>query len=349
MTGLESQDYIAWLEQIKAQVQSAQQKAVLTVNKELIELYYTIGSSIISQQKEQGWGTKVVKQLAHDLKNAFPQMKGFSATNLNYMRKFAAAWPDKAILQQLAVKLPWFHICTVMDKIKSPEQRIWYMEKTIEHGWSRNVLLHHIEARLIDREGAAVTNFSSTLPAPHSELAHQTIKDPYIFDFLNIGNEEKERGIENALTAHISQFLIELGTGFAFVGKQYHLEVGGDDFYIDLLFYHLDLRCYIVVELKAGNFKPEHTGQLNFYLSAVDSLLKRDIDQPTIGLLLCRSRNKIVAEYALRNNSSPIGVAQYQLDNALPKDLEDKLPSIEKIEHILASDIDGLDAKQMKK
>jgi predicted nuclease of restriction endonuclease-like (RecB) superfamily len=225
-----------------------------------------------------------------------------------------------------------------MDKLQSESERLWYMQKAVEHGWSRNVLVHQIESRLLERQGNAATNFAQTLPAPQSELAQQTLKDPYIFDFLSLGAEARERDIEQALTQHISQFLIELGAGFAFVGKQVHLEIGGQDFYLDLLFYHLKLRCYLVIELKAGDFKPEHTGQLSFYLSAVDDHFKTEHDAPSIGLLLCKSRNKIIAEYALRDNSKPIGIAEYQLAQALPPDLEDKLPSIERIEQELQND-----------
>jgi predicted nuclease of restriction endonuclease-like (RecB) superfamily len=324
MKNLESipADYESWLGHLKHTIQATQVRAALSVNKELINLYWQIGSDILERQQQQGWGSKVIDRLAQDLKKAFPDLKGFSARNLKYMRKFAEAWPDSEFVQQPAAQLPWFHICTIMDKLKQPEARLWYMQKTVEQGWSRNVLVHQIENKLIAREGQAITNFAQNLSEAHSELARQTLKDPYIFDFLSLAENAKERDIEAALTQHISQFLLELGAGFAFVGKQVHLEVGGDDFYLDLLFYHLKLRCYIVIELKTGDFKPEHTGQLNFYLSAVDSQIKTKQDEPTIGLLLCKSRNKIVAEYALRDNSKPIGIAEYQLANALPKDLE---------------------------
>jgi predicted nuclease of restriction endonuclease-like (RecB) superfamily len=233
------------------------------------------------------------------------------------------------------------HNLVLITKLKNREQRLQYAQKIQDNGWSRNVLVHQIENKLIEREGQAITNFSKNLSEGHSELARQTLKDPYIFDFLSLVENANERDIEAALPQHISQFLLELGAGFAFVGKQVHLEVGGDDFYLDLLFYHLKLRCYIVIELKTGDFKPEHTGQLNFYLSAVDSQIKTKQDEPTIGLLLCKSRNKIVAEYALRDNSKPIGIAEYQLANALPKDLEEQLPSIEQIEKEMLSEVGG--------
>ena len=330
------ESYPTWLAELKQRIAQSQQRAALAVNSELISLYWQIGHDILQRQSDQGWGSKVVDQLSHDLKRSFPEMKGFSARNLKYMRKFASLWPEfdqqSVIVQHPAAQLPWFHICTVMDKVKEPDARLYYMQMASDHGWSRAILVHQIESRLLEREGAATTNFSKNLPDPQSELAQQTLKDPYIFDFLSLGAEALERDVENALVQHISQFLLELGAGFAFVGKQVHLEVGGDDFYIDLLFYHIKLRAYVVVELKAGAFKPEHAGQLNFYLSAVDSQMKEEHDNPTIGLLLCKSRNKIVAEYALRDSSKPIGIAEYQLQQALPKDLEDKLPSIESIE-----------------
>lgn len=338
MNELLSADYQQWLKNLKTRIQSAQQRAVLAVNQELITLYWHIGSEILQRQHQQGWGSKVIDQLAQDLRQAFPDMKGFSVRNLKYMRRFAELWPDAEFVQQPAAQLPWFHICTVMDKLPTEDERRWYMQKAIEYGWSRNVLVHQIESRLLERQGKAATNFAQTLPSPQSELAQQTLKDPYIFDFLSIGAQAHERDIEQALTQHVSQFLLELGAGFAFVGKQVPLAVGGQDFYLDLLFYHLKLRCYLVVELKAGDFNPAHIGQLSFYLTAVDEQLKTEQDAPSIGLLLCKSRNKIIAEYALRDNSKPIGVAEYQLAQALPADLEEQLPSIERIERELAND-----------
>jgi Uncharacterized conserved protein len=304
----------------------------------LLKLYWQIGNDILQRQQQQGWGTKVIEQLAQDLRQAFPELKGFSARNLKYMRAFAEAWSEPEFVQQPVAQLPWSHHLVLLTKLKGNVERLTYAELSRQHGWSRNVLVHQIESRLLERQGNAATNFAQTLPAPQSELAQQTLKDPYIFDFLSLGAEARERDIEQALTQHISQFLIELGVGFAFVGKQVHLEIGGQDFYLDLLFYHLKLRCYLVIELKAGDFKPEHTGQLSFYLSVVDDHFKTEHDAPSIGLLLCKNRNKIIAEYALRDNSKPIGIAEYQLAQALPPDLEDKLPSIERIEQELQSD-----------
>lgn len=332
-------DYAAWLAELKARIHAAQQRATLAVNRELVLLYWQIGRDILARQGREGWGAKVIDRLAQDLRSAFPDMKGFSPRNLKYMRAIAEAWPDSDFVQQAAAQLPWFHLCVLIDKLKAPIEREWYLAKAIEHGWSRNVLVIQIETRLRERSGQAVTNFSQRLPVPMSDLARESLKDPYRLDFLGLGEEAQERALEDAIIQHITRFLLELGAGFAFVGRQVHLEVGGDDFFIDLLFYHLKLRCFVVVELKAGAFKPEHAGQLNFYLSAVDAQMRAEHDAPTIGLLLCKSRNKVVAEYALRDLSKPIGVAEYQLVEALPADLQSSLPSIEAIEQALADDI----------
>lgn len=328
-------DYAAWLVELKARIHSAQQRATLAVNRELVLLYWQIGRDILARQSNAGWGAKVIERLAQDLRNAFPDMKGFSRANLMYMRAFADAWPEASIVQQAVGQLPWGHNLVLLTKLKTPDQRLVYAQRAIEHGWSRNVLNIQIERRLLAREGQAVSNFALRLPAPASDLAHESLKDPYLFDFLGVGQEAGERAIEDAIVQHITRFLIELGAGFAFVGKQVHLEVGGDDFFIDLLFYHLKLRCYVVVELKAGAFKPEHAGQLGFYLTAVDMQMKTEQDNPTIGLLLCKSKNKVVAEYALRDSNKPIGVAEYQLIESLPKELQTSLPSIEALENAL--------------
>ncbi len=330
-------DYAAWLVELKARIHSSQQRATLAVNRELVLLYWQIGRDILARQSNEGWGSKVIERLAQDLRNAFPDMKGFSRANLMYMRAFADAWPDASIVQQAVGQLPWGHNLVLLTKLKTPDQRLVYAQRAIEHGWSRNVLNIQIERRLLAREGQAVSNFALRLPAPASDLAHESLKDPYLFDFLGVGQEAGERAIEDAIVQHITRFLIELGAGFAFVGKQVHLEVGGDDFFIDLLFYHLKLRCYVVVELKAGAFKPEHAGQLGFYLTAVDMQMKTEQDNPTIGLLLCKSKNKVVAEYALRDSNRPMGVAEYQLIESLPKELHTSLPSIEALENALMS------------
>nr|WP_315418637.1 PDDEXK nuclease domain-containing protein [uncultured Pseudomonas sp.] len=335
--------YGDWLTDLKGRIHNAQQRAALAVNRELVQLYWQIGHDILTRQAQQGWGAKVIERLAQDLRAAFPDMKGFSPRNLKYMRAFAEAWPDSEFVQQAAAQLPWGHNLVLLDKLPGPETRRWYAAKAIEHNWSRNILVMQIETRLLERSGKAVSNFESHLPKPQSDLARESLKDPYRFDFLGLTFDAQEREIENALVKHVTEFLLELGAGFAFVGQQVLLDVGGDEFFIDLLFYHLKLRCYVVIELKAGKFKPEHLGQLSFYLTAVDAQLKHPQDGPTIGLLLCKSKNKVVAEYALRDNARPIGVAEYQLVESLPAELQTSLPSIEQIERELASDDASMD------
>ncbi|MDO5290674.1 MAG: PDDEXK nuclease domain-containing protein [Pseudomonadota bacterium] len=327
--------YARWLGELKARIHATQQRAAQAANQELVGLYWQIGRDILARQTQAGWGAKVIDRLAHDLRAAFPGMKGFSRANLMYMRAFAAAWPDEAIVQQLVGRLPWGHNLVLLARLKTSAQRQAYAQRALLHGWSRAMLEIHIETRLLEREGQAVTNFEQLLPPPGTELAQQALKDPYLFDFLDISAQARERDIEAALVQHITQFLLELGAGFAYVGRQVPLEVGGEDFFIDLLFYHLKLRCYMVIELKADRFKPEHLGQLGFYLTAVDAQLKTEQDQPTIGLLLCKSKNKVVAEYALRDKAQPIGVAEYRLMAALPKELQTSLPSIAQIEREL--------------
>lgn len=330
--------YADWLADLKGRVYSAQQRATLAVNRELMLLYWQIGCDILARQNMQGWGAKVIERLAHDLRAAFPEMKGFSRANLMYMRAFADAWPEEAIVQQLVGRLPWGHNLVLLTRLKDREKRLAYAQAAIDHGWSRNVLNIHIETSLLERTGQTVTNFELTLPKPQSDLARESLKDPYRLDFLGLGREAGERAIEHALVKHVTEFLLELGAGFAFVGRQVLLDVGGDDFFIDLLFYHLKLRCYVVIELKGGKFRPEHLGQLSFYLTAVDAQIKHPHDGPTIGLLLCKNKNKVVAEYALRNNTQPMGVAEYQLVESLPLELQTSLPSIEQIERELAGD-----------
>lgn len=330
--------YAAWLAELKTRIHSAQQRAALAVNRELVLLYWQMGQDILARQAQQGWGAKVIDRLAQDLRAAFPDMKGFSPRNLKYMRAFAQAWPDADFVQAVLAQLPWYHHLALLDKLPTPEARRWYAAKAIEHNWSRNVLVMQIEMRLQERSGMAVTNFAASLPKPLSDLARESLKDPYRFDFLGLTDEAQERAVEHALVKHVTEFLLELGAGFAFVGRQVLLNVGGDEFFIDLLFYHLKLRCYVVIELKGGKFKPEHLGQLGFYLTAMDAQVKAEHDNPTIGLLLCKSKNKVVAEYALRDNTQPIGVAEYQLMESLPTELQTSLPSIEQIEQALAGD-----------
>lgn len=328
--------YADWLADLKGRIHNAQQRATLAVNRELVLLYWQIGRDILARQAEQGWGAKVIDRLAHDLRTGFPDMKGFSPRNLKYMRAFAEAWPDAEFVQQAVAQLPWGHNLVLLDRLSSSDERRWYAAKAIEHNWSRNVLNIHIETRLLERSGTAVTNFEARLPSPQSDLARESLKDPYRFDFLGLTDEAQEREIEHALVRHVTEFLLELGSGFAFVGRQVLLDVGGDEFFIDLLFYHLKLRSYVVIELKGGKFKPEHLGQLGFYLTAVDRQVKSEQDNPTIGLLLCKSKNKIVAEYALGDKTQPMGVAEYKLLESLPAELQTSLPSIEQIERELA-------------
>jgi len=324
--------YPKLLEDIKARIRQAQVRAALSVNRELVLLYWHIGKEILQRQEQEGWGTKVIDRLARDLAREFPEMKGFSPRNLKYMRAFAEAWPDEPIVQEALAQITWYHNITLLEKVKDPAERLWYVQQTLQHGWSRNVLVHHIESGLYQRQGKAITNFERTLPAPQSDLARSLLKDPYVFDFLSLGPEAQERDLERALLDHLRDFLLELGKGFAFVGNQYRLEVGGDEFYIDLLFYQLRLRCYVVIELKVGEFKPEYAGKMNFYLSAVDDLLRHPEDRPSIGLILCKSQNRLIAEYALRDISKPMGVATYRLTSALPAELQKNLPSIEELE-----------------
>jgi len=324
--------YADWLTELKSRIHAAQQRAALSVNRELVQLYWHIGHNILQRQTQQGWGAKVIERLAHDLKIAFPAMKGFSRANLMSMRAFAQNWPDTAIVQQLVGQLPWGHNLVLLAKLDNTESRLWYATKCLEHNWSRNVLRMQIETGLLARSGQAVTNFVQRLPAEQSDLARESLKDPYRFDFLGLHDDAQEREIESGLVRHVTEFLLELGAGFAFVGRQVLLDVGGEEFFIDLLFYHLKLRCYVVIELKAGHFKPEHLGQLGFYLTAVDRKIKTAQDNATIGLLLCKSKNKVVAEYALGDKAQPMGVAEYQLINSLPEELQTSLPTIAQIE-----------------
>ncbi len=329
--------YSEWLKDVKVRIISARQKAVLAVNSEMIVLYWQIGRDILVRQEMQGWGTKVVDRLSADLRREFPEMKGFSARNLKYMRLFAEIWLDDQFVQQVVAQIPWGHNITLLTKVKGSVEREWYAHAVIKNGWSRSVLVHQIESKLYLRQGKAVTNFARRLPEKQSELAQQTLKDPYMFDFLGIGDEAHERDIENSLVEHITKFLLELGAGFSYVGRQIHLEIGGEDFYLDLLFYHLKLRCYIVVELKAVAFKPEYAGKLNFYLSAVDATLKHESDNPSIGLILCKDKNRLVAEYALKDIAKPVGISEYRLIESIPEDLQGDLPTIEQIEAELSS------------
>ena len=328
---MNSSEYLATIEQVKQEIKSAQYRAAMHVNADLVLLYHSIGC-VINEHK--AWGNKFIDNLASDIHLAFPNSKGYSVRNLKYMAKFALAYPDREFVQTVSAQIPWSHNTAILDKVKDQEQRIWYIKKAAENGWSHSVLIHQIESGLYQRQAIAekVSNYSNRLPVPQSELAVQTMKDPYIFDFIPFREDMVERDIERALVQDVTKLLLELGTGFAFLGNQYHLNVGGDDFYIDLLFYNLNLRCYVVIELKTGEFKPEYAGQLNFYLSAVDGILKKEQDNSSIGLLLCKSKNNLVAEYSLKDMNKPIGISEYRVTSNLPAELENQLPSIEDIQ-----------------
>jgi predicted nuclease of restriction endonuclease-like (RecB) superfamily len=321
--------YDRFLQDLKERIRSAQIRAALTVNRELILLYWSIGHDILVRQKKEGWGAKIIDRLSDDLSQAFPEMRGFRARNLKYMRAFAEAYPNQKFVQQVVAQLPWGHQVRILDALKDANQREWYIRQAIQNGWSRNVLVHQIEGKLFDRQGHALTNFDRTLPAPQSELAQQLIKDPYNFDFLTLGPEVLERDLERSLIEHVRDFILELGKGFAFVGSQYRLEIGDQDYFLDLLFYHLRLRCYVAIDLKIEEFKPEFAGKMNFYLSAMDDLLRQSNDQPSLGLILCKERNRLIVEYALRDMSKPMGVAAYRLTQALPERLKSELPTSE--------------------
>ena len=327
-------DYGSLLNEIKEKVRTSQIKAALSVNKELIALYWEIGRSIYRKQGEEGWGAKTIEKLAKDLKESFPHAKGYSRTNISYMVQFAKEYPEIEIIQQLVGQIPWGHNLILIQRLNNKEERLWYIKKIIKNGWSRNMLSNWIDSDLYRREGRAITNFTNTLPPPQSDLANQTLKDPYCFDFLSLTENYKERELEKGLTDHIQKFLVELGKGFAFVGKQYELKVEDKIYYLDLLFYHIELNCFCVIELKGSEFNPEHAGKINFYLSAVDDLIKRPNDNPSIGILLCRDKNKTAVEYALRDIKKPIGVASFKTEivKSLPENLKSSLPTIEEVE-----------------
>ncbi len=333
---IELAGYAELLDDLKSQIRAAQVRAGLAVNRELVALYWKIGREILSRQSSAGWGAKVVDRLAGDLRREFPDMRGLSRTNLLYMRGFAESYPDEAIVQQAVGQIPWGHNVLLLNKLRTLDERLWYAREAIANGWSRNVLSHHVEGGLHLRKGKALTNFSSTLPPEHSDLASELLKDPYNFEFLGISHGVEERELERALLAHVRDFLLELGVGFALVGSQYRLDVGGQDYHLDLLFFHIRLCRYVVVELKMGAFQPEHAGKMNFYLAVVDDQLRGPGHEPSIGLVLCKERNRVVAEYSLRGVSKPIGVAEYRLAESLPKTLRDSLPTPEELEKELS-------------
>ncbi len=329
------ENYADFLRSLKERIRQAQIKAAWSVNREMVLLYWQIGKDILTRQQEKGWGAKVVEQLAKDLKHEFPDAKGFSSRNLKYMRAFAEAYPDPQIVQQVAAQIPWFHNCVLLDKVKDPTERLWYIQQTVINNWSRNILAIQIETGLYQRQGGAITNFEQTLPKPQSDLAQQILKDPYNFDFLTLTKEAQERDLERALVDHIRDFLLEMGSGFSFVGSQYPLLIDGQEYRIDLLFYHLKLRCFIVIDLKMVEFQPEFSGKMNFYVSAVNAMLRHPDDQPTIGIILCKSKNKTIAELALQGMTQPIGVSTHKIGAELPDQLTSLLPTVEQLEREL--------------
>jgi predicted nuclease of restriction endonuclease-like (RecB) superfamily len=330
-------DYRLALTDIKQRIQAAQARAVLAVNTELLGLYWDIGRRLLQWQGELGWGAAVVEQMARDLQDTYPGMKGFSRTSLFAMRQLYAFFsPQFELVPQPVGQMPWGHVRTLLAKVKSVDTALLYAEAYVENGWSRTVLEWQIEQRFHERAGKIVGNFAKTLPAPHSELVQQSLKDPYVFDFLTLTPQAVERDIENQLVAQITRFLLELGKGFAFLGRQYPLAVNGKDYFLDLLFYHARLKCYVVIELKAGEFKPEYIGKLNFYLSAVDDQLRAPDDQPTIGLILCKDKDKLDVEYALRDINKPMGVSSF-ITKDIPLSVQSQLPSVEEIEQEFAA------------
>ncbi|PIY18322.1 MAG: DUF1016 domain-containing protein [Elusimicrobia bacterium CG_4_10_14_3_um_filter_49_12_50_7] len=366
---IEKNKYLDFLAQIKTRIQTSRVRAVLSVNAELIYLYWDIGRMIDTRQKKEGWGAGVIPKLSKDISNELSEVKGFSERNIGYMIRFAREYEKPVILQQPVAKLsgvrgaeklpqavaklapkevseklqqtvakiPWGHNVLLMEKVKDMSSRLWYMQKTIKNGWSRNVLSLMIKSRACRREGRVAANFDLCLPAPQSDLVKQSLKDPYIFDFLTLEEPFRERELEAGLIRHLEKFLLELGQGFSFVGRQYHLNVGDEDFYIDLLFYHLHLRRFIVIELKKGKFKPEYAGKINFYCNVVDDVLKHETDYQSIGLILCQDKNTVAAEYALRGFKKPIGVSEYELTRALPQKLKSSLPTVKEIEDELGN------------
>jgi len=340
---LKQHDYKQWLGELKQKFQQTQLKAAVRVNSTLLEFYWGLGKDIVEKQTESTWGSGFLKQLSHDLMSEFPDIKGFSKRNLEQVRRWYSFWSaDEAIAKQLAAQLfqiPWWHHVVIVSKCRTQSEAFYYVQQTQVNGWSRSVLTHQIESSLWQRDGKAINNFESTLPAIQSDLAQQTLKDPYVFDFLSLSKDYNERELEQNLVKHITGFLLEMGSGFAYVGKQVPLQVGERDFFLDLLFYHIHLHCYVVIELKTTDFEPEHAGKLNFYIKAVDELLRSESDQATIGILLCKKKDRLVAEYALSDIQKPMGVSEYQLTQSLPENLQSKLPSIEDIEQELAGEL----------
>jgi len=350
---------------LKQKIKHARQKASLAVNKELLFIYWEIGKTILQQQEEVGWGAKVIDRLSKDLRTEFPDFKGLSVRNLKYMRAFAEAYPQFSIVQELPAQIEgysdienvqamlaqitWYHHTTLLDKLKDEETRLFYIRKTVENGWSRNIMVAQIESKLHERQGKAIHNFKNTLPATQSDLAQETLKNPYNFDFLGLTEEVRELELERALIQHIKKFLLELGKGFAYVGNQKNIVVEGDDFFLDLLFYNYHMHCFVVFELKVGDFKPEFTGKLNFYVNTINEQLKSEQDAPTIGVLLCKTPNETVIKYSLKNIEAPIGIADYQLAEALPKYLKNEIPGVDELEAEIEKEYEELKSPNEKR
>jgi len=327
--------YNELLDEISTRISTSQVRAALGVSRELVLLYWAVGREILVRQQAEGWGSKVIDRLGRDLQSRFPGVEGFSPRNLKYMRSLAEAWPDPQIVPQRVALLPWGHLRLLLDRVKEPEARQWYLQAALEHGWSRDVLAHMISGSRRERQGKSLTNFRAVLPPAGSDMAEQILHDPYNFDFLTLTDPVRERALERGLLIHLRDLLLELGRGFAFIGSQVPLPVGDQTFYLDLLFYHVRLHCYFVIELKTGEFKPEYAGKLNFYLSAVDGIMKTDRDDPTIGLLLCETKNEAIVELSFKNVQTPIGISTYTVTRELPKSLEEEIPSIQDLKGVV--------------
>lgn len=329
--------YQDWIKDIKSKVLEIRYNSIIHINRELIHLYWEIGNSILIQQNLKEWGAKVIDRLSTDLKTSFPDMKGFSIRNLKYMRAFAEAWPDAQFVQEVLAQITWYHNITLLDKVRDVDARIWYCTQTVENGWSRNTMVHQIETALYERQTKSIktTNFINQLDNAESELANFILKDPYVFDFINFETGITELKLKSKLLQNITKFLLELGKGFAYIGNEVKFVVNEDEYYLDLLFYHIKLQCYVVIELKTGKFKPEYAGQLNFYITIVNKQLKRAEDKPTIGILLCKEKNHLVAEYALTGINQPMGIAEYSLTKWIPKEIESDLPSTKELESMI--------------
>lgn len=330
MNQLIDNEYRNWIKEIKAKIRTTQLKAAVAINSSLIEFYWDLGKMIA--EKQTAWGTQFLERLSKDLKEEFPDMEGFSKTNIYNVRRFYQFYTNDEFFHQLGGKIPWRHHVEIFTKSTSIDEAHFYIQQTIENAWSRDILSLQIKSDLYSRQGKAITNFSKNLPAVDSDLTEQLLKDPYNFDFLTLTEPYRERELENALVENITKFLLELGSGFAYVGRQVPMTVGGQEYFIDLLFYHLKLRAYVVIELKATSFIPEYAGKLSFYLSAANDLLKHPTDNPTIGLMICKDKNDIVAEYALKDINQPMGISEYQLTKLFPNDFKSSLPTIEEIE-----------------